>query len=96
MLSILRDRPDVQMVRAFGSVGRGAVRYRSDIDLAIVQETSERYVDRLESMYRLLRPRIPTDLVVYTPAEWEGAGSGDAFRRRIREEGTVLYAAPAG
>ena len=93
MVSILRVRPDVQCVILFGSGARGAWRYHSDIDLVVVRQTSERYVDRLEALYRLLRPRIPTDLVVYTPAEWAGILERPAFQRRFQEEGSVLYAA---
>ena len=91
-IAILRGCPDVRRVIVFGSAARGAVRCRSDLDLLVVQETALRYVDRLEALYRLLRPKVPTDLVVYTPAEWAEMKSQEPFARRIQAEGRVLHA----
>jgi predicted nucleotidyltransferase len=92
IVGILSARPAVRQVVLFGSLGRGTPRYRSDIDLVVVEETDLRYPDRVEELYRLLRPRIQTDLVVYTPDEWKSDTASARFRNRVEKEGRVLYA----
>ena len=93
MVRILSRRPEVREVILFGSLGRGTARFHSDIDLLIVADTDLRLADRIEQMLRLLRPRISADVIVYTPREWASDPGTELFRRRVRAEGRVLYAA---
>ena len=57
----------------FGSFARGDQSRKSDIDLLLIQETSERFFDRYEGIYteisQLLKTH-PVDLLIYTEAEW--------------------------
>lgn len=96
MLEVFRAAADVEAVLLFGSGGRGELRYHSDIDLVIVQRTPLGFLDRLETWYRRLHPRLPTDLLVYTPDEWATLRQGQGFGQRVLKEGKVLYAAAAG
>ena len=88
---VLSRRPDVRKVIVFGSMARGETRWRSDLDLVIVQRTGKRFLDRLGEFYGALAPRVGTDLLVYTPEEWEELRQNRAFQRRIDREGKVLY-----
>lgn len=53
----------------FGSVARGEVHEGSDLDLLVVMDTALPFVERLAHLYRELKPRMATDLCVYTPEE---------------------------
>jgi predicted nucleotidyltransferase len=95
MLGLLQSRADVERVVVFGSAARGAPRYHSDIDLVVVQRTPLPFLERVEAAYRLLRPRVPTDVLVYTPQEWSEMSARGGFGRRLRQEGRVLHARDA-
>lgn len=79
----------------FGSLARGAVGKRSDIDLIVVfDEAPARYLDRLALVDEALRERgVPLDVVVYTTAEFADLARTRAFVRRAVREGRVLYEA---
>jgi len=65
--------PDLGVKRAllFGSLARGEVRGQSDLDLILLVDTGEPFVERCARFYASLEPRIGMDLLVYTPAEFE-------------------------
>lgn len=85
-----------QKVILFGSYARGTPRPDSDIDLLIVKETSERFIDRWVTVRRLLsdpQRLIPLETIVLTPQELaHRLEVGDQFIAEILEEGEVLYA----
>jgi len=95
ILALLRTHPGVQRVILFGSLSREQSHSRSDLDWVVIQETSKPFMDRLHEIYRLLLPRVPTDLLVYTPDEWPTLSRTRRFGKRIEEEGRVLYDAVA-
>ena len=82
----------VQRVVLFGSLARGQPGLTSDLDLIIVWDTPLGFVERTVELYRRLQPRVPTDLLVYTPDEMEWMVERQ-FVRRALEEGRVLYEA---
>ncbi|MBC7228706.1 MAG: nucleotidyltransferase domain-containing protein [Thermoflexales bacterium] len=85
-----------QKVILFGSYARGTPRSDSDIDLLIVKETSERFIDRWVTVGRLLsdpQRSIPLETLILTPQELaHRLEVGDQFIAEILEEGEVLYA----
>lgn len=91
MLPLLQAH-GVQQVILFGSVVRGKLRMTSDLDLLVVMETSKRFLDRLEELYRLLEPQIALYLLVYTPDEFSRLRETSPLVRRAVAEGRVLYA----
>ena len=91
MMALLRGHEGVRRVVLFGSLAEGNAGSRSDLDIAIVQDTDKRFLDRLKEIYDLLKPRVEADVLVYTPAEWEDLRVSRAFIRRIAERGVVLY-----
>ncbi|MCZ6680984.1 MAG: nucleotidyltransferase domain-containing protein [Candidatus Poribacteria bacterium] len=86
-----------QKVILFGSYAYGDPRPDSDIDLLIIKETSERFIDRWVTVRRVLsdpKRRIPLETLVLTPEEVsERLTIGDQFLAEIVEKGEVIYAA---
>ncbi len=86
-----------QKVVLFGSYASGAPGPDSDLDLLIIKETPDRFLDRLREARRILageRQEVPIEVLVLTPQELrERLAAGDQFLAHILEEGEVLYAA---
>jgi predicted nucleotidyltransferase len=86
-----------QKVILFGSYAYGMPRPDSDIDLLIIKETSERFIDRWVTVRRILsdpKRTVPLETVVLTPQEVSNRlAIGDHFVADIMEKGEVLYAA---
>ncbi|MHB8586211.1 MAG: nucleotidyltransferase domain-containing protein [Thermoplasmatota archaeon] len=81
----------------FGSYAYGTPTDDSDVDLLIIKKTRERPFDRALRVRRLLRStqrRVPMDLIVMTPGEFDQRRSqGDAFLDLIEEQGIVIHGA---
>lgn len=82
----------VEKVVLFGSAATGRTGIASDIDLLVVRQTTERFLDRLASLLDVLEPQVATDLLVFTPQEL-AENADRPFLRRILAEGKVLYEA---
>lgn len=91
-LSVLRTNYQPQKVLLFGSMADGNTGEWSDLDLVIIKETNQRFLDRIKEVIQILQPRIGMDILVYTPDEFEHLSRERAFlRREIVEKGKVLY-----
>lgn len=79
----------------FGSHAYGTPDQDSDIDLLIIKDTSDRFLDRWTEVLRLLtgtHPHIPLEPVVLTPDEVrQSLAIHDQFVEEIMERGEVLY-----
>jgi len=84
-----------QKIILFGSHAYGHPDADSDLDLLIIKQTSERFVDRLVSVRRIVsdpRRSIPFGPIVLTPDEIkERLAMGDHFIEEIIKRGRVLY-----
>jgi predicted nucleotidyltransferase len=82
-----------QKIVLFGSLVTGEIGPGTDIDLFIVKsDVPELGVDRIRELDALVRYKLATDFVVYTPQEVKQRLSlGDPFVKTILEEGRVLY-----
>ncbi len=88
---------DPQRVILFGSSARGDEDEYSDLDLVIIKETQERFLDRLERVYELVKPAFAMDVLVYTPQELvEMQKRDNAFIEMVLKEGVVIYERPKG
>jgi len=86
-----------QKIILFGSVARGETDEFSDIDLIVIKETKERFIQRLLDIAAYLPRDVAIDALVYTPGEVEAMVKADnPFIRRALEEGQVLYENPPG
>lgn len=90
ILDILKTL-DIEKVILFGSLVSNNVSSTSDIDLVIIQKTEKRFLERLEDIYTVIKPRVAVDILVYTPEEFEKLQEESSFIRRILKEGRVLY-----
>jgi len=77
----------------FGSLARNNLKAGNDIDLFIIKEDVPHLgVDRIRQLDRLIKYKLATDFIVYTPAEVEQRIElGDPFVKSILNEGKVLY-----
>lgn len=86
-----------QRVILFGSYAYGDPQPDSDIDLLIIKETPERFIDRWVTVRRILsdpKRTVPLETLVLTPEEVSRRlAIGDQFVAEIMKKGKVLYAA---
>jgi predicted nucleotidyltransferase len=86
---------DPERIILFGSYARGDFHEGSDIDLVVIRETQERFLDRIGSALELIDSRMPVDVIVYTPAECEQMKDRRAIMfDAIEREGKTLYERP--
>ena len=89
-LLIAHEQPDRVIV--FGSLARGEVHPWSDIDLVIVKPTSLPFWKRLRRVRQLLKPQVGTDILYYTPQEFEEMQRERSFfREEIAGRRRVVY-----
>lgn len=94
---ILSESGDLERVIVFGSLATGHVHAWSDIDLIIVRQTSLPFLQRLHQMRELLQPRVGTDILVYTPEEFEAlCQERPFFREEVLAKGKVVYERNSG
>jgi len=82
-----------QKIILFGSLAAGEVDTYSDIDLIVIMDTEERFLDRLGRLYLAAQPRLALDLLAYTPQEIEDMVQWNTWLREALERGRVLYEA---
>jgi|YNPBryantNP2012_1023418.scaffolds.fasta_scaffold24750_2 predicted nucleotidyltransferase len=68
----------------FGSLARGQVRNWSDADHVVVKQTPMPFLDRVDEVPRLLRPRAGVDVFVYTPEEFDRMSRGRRSRNKAQ------------
>jgi predicted nucleotidyltransferase len=76
----------------FGSFARGSATRRSDVDVVFVEDTAERFIERLDRYMKGIYERvgIPADVFVYTPDEFARMAD-QPFLKRVLREGIVAY-----
>jgi uncharacterized protein len=80
----------------FGSYASGNAHFDSDLDLLIIKETDDRFIDRWVAVREILSDpsrKIAIETLVLTPNEIsERLARGDQFISDILQNGQVLYA----
>ncbi|MGE5559022.1 MAG: nucleotidyltransferase domain-containing protein [Bacillota bacterium] len=80
-----------EKVVLFGSLCRGDIATKSDIDLLIVWETELPFLERLQKFYQAAAPDVAVDILVYTPDEINRLSRTNPFIHTALKEGRVLY-----
>jgi predicted nucleotidyltransferase len=77
----------------FGSAARGERNLNSDADFLIIKKETPLYgADRIRELSRIIDRKIPVDLLIYRPEEFEKRlKMGDPFLKSVLKEGRVLY-----
>ena len=79
-------------IMLFGSLATGDVNAHSDIDLCIIKNTSERFMDRIGDALELVESSFPVEALVYTEEEFKRMHEeGNPLICRIVKEGKTLY-----
>jgi predicted nucleotidyltransferase len=84
----LKKDKSVKFILLFGSMAREDLRSASDIDLIVVRETDQKFLDRLDEFYDDAREAM--DIFVYTPEEFESMRKRP-FVKNALKDGVVLY-----
>ncbi len=86
-------RHSIRKAILFGSFARGDQTSRSDIDLILIQETSQPFLQRYEPILAELNQALQehaVEVLIYTPQEFL-AIQHRPFIRQALEEGILLY-----
>ena len=77
----------------FGSFASGKPKENSDVDLVVIKKTKERFTARLLKIAGMIKSSLGTDILVYTPEEWNAAlQEGNYFIKEIARTGKLVYA----
>lgn len=89
---------DPERIIVFGSYARGDATPESDLDVLVIKDTPESWIDRVVAVSLLSRPRlIPMDILVKTPDEVQYMlDRRSLFMRTIMNEGVTVHERKAG
>jgi len=93
LLNKLREyRP--HKIILFGSAARGEADTESDLDVIVIKDTQESFIERLEVMAKLCPPGVHADILVYTPEEIRTmVDEENPFIIEALREGKLVYEA---
>jgi predicted nucleotidyltransferase len=93
LLDALKQYSPRQVI-LFGSAARGEADAQSDLDVIVIKNTQESFVERLEVMARICPPGVHADILVYTPEEIRTmVEEKNPFIIQALREGKLLYEA---
>ena len=75
----------------FGSLANNHVKKTSDIELFIVMDTEKDFMDRIDEIYRVCKPRVAIDSFVYTPDEIRPGKVSPMLLKEVLTKGEVIY-----
>lgn len=82
----IRGHQNVLEAYLFGSVATGRAGFWSDLDIIIVADTGEPFVERPRQFFDLLDSGIPVDILVYTREEFAAMWSfSSGFWKNFRD-----------
>jgi Uma2 family endonuclease/predicted nucleotidyltransferase len=90
-ISLLVDHYTPAKIILLGSLATGQARLWSDIDLVVITETQQRFLDRTKEALLLLHPQVGLDVLIYTPEEFEMLSQERPFFQQEILKGKVLY-----
>lgn len=93
ILHTLRTEYQPEKIILYGSMARGEVHEWSDLDLVVVKETTQPFLQRLREVALLCRPPVGVDFLVYTPGELAQmvAQHNPFIVEEVLDRGLVVY-----
>lgn len=89
---VIQKKYQPEKIILFGSFAYGNPKLNSDIDLVVIKSTKERFLDRLKKIAYLIDSDLGTDILVYTPQEWQKEQeAGNYFVKEIEAKGKIIY-----
>jgi len=80
------------LIILFGSFATGDINEGSDIDILVVADFKEDFLDRIRTLMDLNTFKIPVEPVGYTPEEFnEMKNRKNPFIMEVLEKGNVMY-----
>ena len=80
-----------QKIILFGSQAKGTATERSDIDIWVIAETTNKR-ELLTDLYCEIDSEKPVDFLLYTPEEWnKNIEDAQSFAYKLNREGMLLY-----
>ena len=77
----------------FGGFASGIIKKNSDVDLLVIKKTKDSFTSRLLDVSGAINSTLGTDILVYTPKEWDEAlEEENYFAKEINNKGMLLYA----
>lgn len=86
----LSEIPAVEKVVLFGSYTAGRRDLFTDLDIIVIMQSDQTFIERSAAIYSLLQPAVDVDILVYTPEELQRM-SQSGFLRKALTMGQVLY-----
>jgi len=91
-INLIINKFNLKKVIIFGSFARGDYHKGSDLDLIIVGEFKERFIDRIGKIIELNDSDLEIDAMVYTEEEFQKMiQERRPFIEQVLEEGIVVY-----
>ncbi|QSQ09149.1 hypothetical protein H0A61_01508 [Koleobacter methoxysyntrophicus] len=79
-----------EKIMLFGSYASGRADLFTDLDIIAVLKSDLSFIKRIGFIYSKIIPRVATDILVYTPEEWQTLKEKPFFKKAAAE-GKVLY-----
>lgn len=91
-INLIIKKFNLKKIIIFGSFARGDYHKGSDLDLIIVGEFKERFIDRIGKIIELNKSDLEIDAMVYTEEEFQKMiQERRPFIEQALEEGIVVY-----
>ena len=91
-INLIIKKFNLKKIIIFGSFARGDYHKGSDLDLIIVGEFKERFIDRIGKIIELNESDLEIDVMVYTEEEFQKMiKERRPFIEQALEEGIVVY-----
>ena len=91
-IEVLKDEYNPEKIIIFGSFVNDKIKRWSDLDLVIIKETNQPFLDRIKEVILLLKPKVGIDILVYTPSEFKNLSTTRAFfKNEICLKGRTVY-----
>jgi len=91
-INLLIKKFNLKKIIIFGSFARGDYHKGSDLDLVIVGEFKERFIDRIGKIIELNESDLEIDVMIYTEEEFQKMSKERRpFIEQVLEEGIVVY-----